>query len=399
MYESETIVNRLPLSHASIISMYGGIACAETIETLLSSEVYASVSNSVQFIQNGFNAILVNEGKQKVCHFYLVNSASYVCRMHSLTDGDAIIVLPVGMIARLSVGARMLLQYWDKNCEFHLMNGVTDDIEEVNWTMPEKLIPLFGPYKPEDESQFWQDILELNRSIELPSLYEEDVVNLLHLGIVHLAAHEFGHFWQRHSVLKTIDVKNEFLVRHNLTHADIKKGIELHADAVAGGLSMLVMLAQIKPNPGVQDDLNTLYCAFLRLSYIATMLYGLYEPRRKYIGAYDNDDSYTHPLVRRQLAVRSANSRLKYSEFSQLLPVWHQAELEGWVRCIQALNCMNMDCWEGKYGTYDADRLIFPVHNNPGGYAGAHDLDQKVTEASTFLETFIVFLEDFFADS
>lgn len=381
--------------HLENLSLYGGLALADNLPPVLTRREFESICDSLFLSESVFNAFLVDEEEGRSVNIFPVKSTSLACAIRPTKNHGATIVVPLGAITRIHILARLLLQYWNKSKYINIINSPLDDIPEEKWFIPEKLRPLFGEYSPSDTQAFWRDLEQLNSEIELPSGFDTDVAELLHLGVVHLVAHEFAHFWLKHFELLQADLSVEELRKFGMSQIELEKGVELHADALAGKLSMLILCSQVK-NAFGGDDGNAFARGFLRLSYVITLLFSLYDPRRKYLRAYDQD-RYIHPLVRRHLVIESANHELYSSvEFSKWLELWNKNELHGWIECMYALNDLNVDCMSGKYGSLEGHQFTFPVHITLGGSFTAPFIDRMVKESKDLVDRFLRILANHF---
>ncbi|MEO6731647.1 MAG: hypothetical protein ABIN01_10555 [Ferruginibacter sp.] len=372
--------------------IHGGLAVKEKLPAVIPTEEFESLQQTLIISETAFNYILQKEeNSPRYVKIFPVQSTSMACSVRKLDAVNALIVIPLGVIARIRVLARLLLKYWNASYNIGILNSPLDNIPENSWVIPEKLKPLLGSYLPGEEKKFWQDINELDKSIGLPEAYDNDVSELLHLALVHLASHEFAHFWQKHFELLKLGLTPKQLKKYDLTQLKIEKGVELHADNVAGQLSMDILLTQVMISYP-SNDYDAYSRGFLRLSYITTLIFSLYDPRRKYLLAYDRN-LYTHPLVRRHLIFQASDDRLK-ERGPELHNHWQANELHGWTKCMQALNDLNLDCLKGDFGPVDLSKNIFPIHINPGGSVSFNFIGDMVNDSNIIKVNFIKLLAD-----
>ncbi|KVU62470.1 hypothetical protein WK72_24405 [Burkholderia ubonensis] len=207
---------------------------------------------------------------------------------------------------------------------------------------------------------------------------------MLHLAIVHMFGHEITHVLARHFDLRAANRLSDLLARHKMTLTDFKKGIELHADAGASYISIITLLGQV----GTDLPPESYELAFLRLGYVTTLIYGLYDPQRKYLYGYKNNE-YTHPIVRRQLAVEAMSLALSDKSMSPLLKrSFDKAWVIGYRNCMDALMELNIDCFLGRFGVVDFTKPTFPVHIGVGGPFSATFVDEEVNVARDVLKRF-----------
>jgi len=263
-----------------------------------------------------------------------------------------------------------------------IMHSPLDDYSESEWTVPRLLRPLFGTYDHDGPSSFWSDLAELDRKLALGPDGEREMGEMLHLAIVHMFGHEITHALAHHFDLRTADTLSDLLARHKMTLTEFKKGIELHADAGASYISIVTLLGQV----GAELPPDSYKLAFHRFGYMTTLIYGLYDPQCKYLYGYKNNE-YTHPIVRRQLAVEAMSSTLE-SVSPLLKESFDNTWTIGYSDCMDALKDLNIDCFLGKFGPVDFTKPTFPVHIGVGGPFSYTYVDEEVNVARDVLRRF-----------
>jgi hypothetical protein len=366
-----------------VLALYGGPVESSLPLGLLPIQDFRYVLRSIEFAQIAFNALLKIEKLDRRIALFLVHSISNVCTIHCHDSKNATVVVPLGLVARLRVLSKLLLRYWGKESRILLNSSPLDKIDENCWKVPDKLRPLFCSYDSDD--QFWRDLMALEDILELSNDFAPDVLELLHLALVHAIGHEVAHFWQRHFDLQALHLTDKDLARWGFSLKDLNKAIELHADAAAGQLSQSIFLSQAKIAYGGNARDNCIR-GFLRFGYAFSLLYSLYEPQRKYLYAYDND-RYSHPFVRRDVAIGKATAWVRERRWD-LLPLWSQYENEGFQRFEWAMADLNLECMTGKFGVVEKDEMVYPIHLNYGGLFSVMRIARLISQSADLVDRF-----------
>jgi hypothetical protein len=379
--------------HSDTIALSGGEASGDQLPRVIPRALFDSLLPSLQAAEFVFNKLLEEGGKNsREVGVFAVNSTAMSCTVHQQQGRDgATVVIPLGFIGRLRVLSRLLLRFWNSSKHVAILNSPLDNIPEGKFKVPEKLRPLFGSYPAGAAATFWDELARRDDMIKLNPTAELDVGELLHLGLFHVMFHEFAHHWMRHFDLLGSRALDAAAGRHGLSRAEVEKGVELHADVVGSSMAVNVHVGHIAGVCG-RDDLGSLSRAFLRLSYVTTLPYSLYEPRRKYLGAYDAN-RYTHPLVRRHAFVIATTSALA-GQTPEIQQIWHDTELQGWTEALYAMNDLNLEAMKGIYGPVNFDEMFFPLHVNPGSTVTAPYIDTMVAEAFELIQRFADLLHE-----
>ena len=331
----------------------------------------ATARTSMLFAEMLFNEILEHEQHEKRVQIRLSVSPGIECMVDY--QDIASISVPIGAIARIVVTARLLLRFWSSEARISLGNSLLDDLDEDFYHVPEKLRPLFGRHSNNEDRAFWNQLLDLNKMIVLDPAAEPDIHELLHICLIHLVLHEFAHCSQRHFELLRLDLSDDDLRSVGLSRATIGSAIELHADAVAGEMSIRVLLGQLAANADHNPKTG-----FLRLGYGWTLLFGLYSPKRKYLYAYA-ETRYAHPVVRRAIvAYHALNEASRVS--SEMGQLFIEHEQVGYQRCAFAFTELNLEAFGGKYGAVADGRVL--LHLPSVGPATASHFLRQVSDAS-----------------
>jgi hypothetical protein len=96
--------------------------------------------------------------------------------------------------------------------------------------------------------------------------------------------------------------------------------------------------------------LDRLPLGFLRLGYAITLVIGMYDVRRKYVGAY-RKGRYPHPTVRIEIVNDGiVNYLANRGDVPALLDAWRLEGTQGWQRCVFAFHDLNLDAHAGLFG-------------------------------------------------
>lgn len=376
--------------HELTASLYGGSVQPTLLKTLATGLSFDHIQGSCLFVELFFNHLLTSTARGAEVKICLTPSTSMACALHQHGGGVFTIIVPLGVAARLRILARLLLEYWGKERRVQFLNSPLDKIAADNWHVPSRLRPLFGKNAYQDDTTFWEELAALDTLLSPVPETENDVLELQHLALVHLIAHEFTHAWEKHFSILRSDPADLHLDRYNLRPEDLEKCVELHADIIAAELSTRILQSQIALAPEEADaDLGR---GFVRLAYVVMMLYSLYDPERKYLYAYD-EDRYTHPLVRREMTLNFIERVVSIffpDKFDDLM----NNVLYGWEKCIWAVNDMNLDAMSGRFGEIEPNKLYFPIGLAMGGIFSASYIQEETDKASELALRFIALVKD-----
>ncbi len=376
--------------HELTTSMYGGPVDSAVLPATIPDDSFKEAQGSILFVERFFNHLLKSTKRGTEVKICITRSTSMACSLHQHAGEVFTIIVPLGVIARLRVLTRMLLEYWDQEKKVVILNSPLDKIAPDNWHIPSRMIPLFGQNMDQDDEKFWTGLAELDAMLSPAPESAQDVLELQHLALVHLIAHEFTHAWERHlSILKS-NMSDVSLAPYDLHRKDLEKCIELHADIMAVELSTRILELQVH---GADSDADvSLVRGFLRMGYMVTMLYSLYDPERKYLYAYDKD-RYTHPLVRREMSIDFIRKIVSLL-FPDMLDHVMENVKHGWMRCLWAINDMNLDAMSGKFGKIESGKLYFPIGLAMGGDASASYIAQEINTATNLVLRFVNLVKD-----
>lgn len=363
-----------PLRLDDVIAIGGGRLDSEDVPAAIPPATLAAVQATLGFMQCVFAAERPNDH----CHvrIILTRSDALACRVFQLVDKSCVILVPCGLVGRLRTLSRLLLRYWNRGSDAAFANSPLDEIPPEAWEVPPALSPLFDP--KETGEPFWQHLqtLDATLDVDLDPLTAVDVGELMHLGLVFLLFHEWAHVRFRH-----------FAFLEHVSQADpdqinlVRRGLELHADYISGNWAAMLFLHQVGPDVGAE----TLFRGFMRQSYVWTLLMGIFDSHKKFVGIYQHGD-YNHPLIRLEIIRKGAYDYMRMNAAGQTA-LWHRAELEGWTRAIHAFWDLNVEALSGKFGDLPGGALAYPLQAlNYGIGAAAPILQRILNEALQVLE-------------
>lgn len=368
--EDATEVNRLSLQ--DMVAAEGGPVDLKHPPLGLSPETAVDASVTLAFLAKVFLHNL--PAPEKALYVMLTQSSGLSCRARQVEDGVSVIFVPAGLIGRIRALCRALLRYWNKETHISLISSPLDKIPEDQWEVPPRLRPLFDDKLSGQE--FWTGLQELDASLDLDPAFEPDVLELMHLGLVFLLAHEFAHVSFRH-----FDFVKQIRQTQPAQLARIRRGLELHADSFAGTWATAIFLGQISG----ETDRGSLARGFMRQSYAVTVIMSMFDAHKKFVGFYDEGD-YNHPLIRREVCACAMRNQvsLRGKEF---MDFWQVQEVEGWKRAVEALTDLNLDSVQGKFGQVtDFTRAASLSALNYGMGASFPILEEMLKEANELIE-------------
>ncbi|MGD3112990.1 hypothetical protein [Streptomyces sp. YGL11-2] len=261
-----------------------------------------------------------------------------------MSEGEYVVVVPLGLVCRLYVLAHLLLGYWD-SVKFYIPVR-----QSGKWQVSPGLFPLFGKVRNKGDGPWWAELEDLFAQVEI-SHY--DAVRLTEVALMYVIGHEAAHAYRRHA--KALEVfRHRGLVRDEAEEAVFRRFAETDADLMGTHWALDAQWIGLRGS-GQLDEAGV---AYLRMSYAVTMVHALYDVKRKEIGAY-HTGAYCHPIVRRHLFTEASH------QMAHAYPLqstgWIEAELEGWGKCVQALYGLNKDVLVGRFGEAPEGCTHLPV--------------------------------------
>jgi hypothetical protein len=334
------------------ITVAGGLATLETCPEVIPPEQFLSALQTIQRTSVHLEEAARRAGVQVGGAVVLTHSPAFSCTVVSVEEGHAIL-LPLGMIARARVLARLLLRHWGIQSEagFRFIRSPEDAIDDDPDCFPPVLRPLLLETLSPDE--FWPKLLDLDRSVELDPLCETDVGELVHLALVYFMAHEFTHILHGHFELRDRAQAGEV----KLGFERLLRGLELDADDGAAAISLMVLNEDISLVREIGLD-HSFETGLLRLSYAVAMLFAITDTVRKHFPGYAAG-AYNHPMVRCELFFEAAERALP----QELIQRWRDVSTQGWAACMKALEMLNYEALSGKFGPLPEGKQWVPIHS------------------------------------
>ncbi len=338
------------LSFADALAIEGGALELANLPEPIPPQLVASALATLNAAGQGFEVAMERAKRRLPCASVLTPSTSPRCSVRPLAEGLHAIFVPVGVVARLHVTARVLLRYWGKERRIRTHQSPLDPSQWDPKCVPPHLRPLLLEY--DEPREFWRDLAVLDANVA-PSLADRDAEELTHLALQFLLAHEFAHVLNGHFELLERAEREDL----GLGQLELLRGVEADADATAAALSMLLLndavVAALRRGEPAQFELG-----WLRLSYAVTMLFGVTDAQRRYFGAY-RDCEYSHPTVRSEVA--------SFAAYQSMEPrgreAWQQQDAQGLERCVQAFDDLLLDSMAGLYGELEVEPHRCAVHN------------------------------------
>ncbi len=344
-------MNQLSLEEA--LRLAGGAITANNKPNLISANQYLDMVSTLDSLGAHFTEILESADLAHIGGpLVLTNSPSFSCSAKVLPDGSFALFVPMGVPARLRVLARLLLRFWGKESRIRVVRSVFDNIPNEKDSVPPQLRPIFLEELTSDP--YWNELNKLDESIEIDGTFETDVRELVHLGLVFMASHEFSHVLHGHFDLMS-RARTEDL---GIDQSALRKGMEVDADAGASAIAMRVLMKDVESAAKSHLDVS-IATGWLRLAYVVTLIFAVTDSHRKFAYGYQQS-YYNHPMVRCELFFSSATKSISGSKEAKQL--WQKKSTEGWMKCVFALNDLTREAWSGKYGNLPDGVPHAPLH-------------------------------------
>jgi hypothetical protein len=339
------------LSLENAIAIAGGGATIESCPEVIPNEVFREFMVTFHQTNTHFESIAQRAGVEIDWAVAVTKSPAFSCTVREVQGGYAILI-PLGMLARVRVVARLLLRHWRVKRVPRFIRAPVDNVDDDPDSIPPLLKPIFLETLPPEE--FWGRLLELDRSLKLDSDFEQDVAELVHLGIVYLLSHEFTHALHGHFPI--ISKARAGACEMDLVR--LLRGLELDADDGAAAITMLILSKDIvRANTMGQEASMDL--GWLRLAYAVTMIFAISDTLRKHYPAY-KEGAYNHPMVRCEFFFDAAERAIAEPEDVKIM--WRANSTKGWERCVCALEMLNLEAFSGQFGALPPGKQHVPLH-------------------------------------
>ena len=178
------------------------------------------------------------------CDVVLTRSTSFSPTTRRVASGQFVILVPVGLFARVRVLARLLLRFWDRPSQFAFVNPAQDKYPTNVW-IPKRLAPIFATAMQDDDERYWASLAELNRGMTIPA--QEDKcgwTRMLKWVYLFMFMHELGHVLLRHHDFVDWLATAPKRVKAGLTQDQVLRGLELQSDYLGADLSTKVAFSE-----------------------------------------------------------------------------------------------------------------------------------------------------------
>jgi hypothetical protein len=307
-------------------------------------------------------------------------------RLHPYGASQYLIVIPIGLFARLYAFDRRLWPYLDLQSKginekmvLRFANSPADDWDADRFIVPPRLHSILGEYV--EKQDFWFDLNTFDSENVHSQLIDHNVSILVAQALLLLFAHEMGHI--EHSTFATAvrdTAASLGTARAKAVNRILAKGLELDTDYFAGEQLAGVWRVSSQTN-GYFDQEEASSADFFRIGFGLVLLLGIFDPRMRALRAYDSV-SYPHPIVRHH-ALRHGFRHWLETNCHDRVSLWDRASLVGWFKAEQCLGWFTLrECMDGA----SADSLV-PIHSLVyGGEASAPYVSTAIQRGQALFE-------------
>ncbi|MFE6848004.1 hypothetical protein [Streptomyces sp. NPDC057686] len=363
------------------IELAGGRARPEDVERVLGVQGARALSDALQVI---FWVIAREYHYPSMCEvtFAVTRSTSFDCRTRQLGPDHAVILIPLGILARARSLTRRLLWHLEHEAGIVRVVGSALNGDVAHWEIAPGLKPVLGEGAG-DEAGYWQSLAEFDRRTEPDEEREIVAADVMGQCCILLALHEVVHVSAGHdSVVKAARAYNNGEPPHmDLTR--VKRGLEIHADVVAAGMHVAVLfehprhakLARRRPD-----------VTFGRTSFAAALLFAMYDVHRKCIQWYDAT-VYPHPVIRYEFWHEAMVASMRRRRRRRA----RRYSLDGWKDCVVAFNALEWAVFRSEYGEGARGNTGFLVPVTALKYGSAFILRRWLAEDDVLLRDTVAF--------
>ena len=331
------------------VALAGGGVTAHDLEQRLTPAGVFALTDAWELMGAAMSTAVEQESLGPLGWVYCVitRSTSVQCRTRRLDDGNVVILIPLGILARTRVLARRLLWHLaDEETPTIRYLASTLDVRTFPWELAPGLIPVFGEDATAQDDAYWEALAAFDARTA-PDEAQDTIANdVMCYSFVNLGLHELVHITARHDQLLKLARAQDPRIPPHFDLTTLRRGMEVCADSVAAhnfvSLHMRheMMAGFVTEHPDV---------FFGRSSFAMAMLFGLYDTHRKTVYEYD-DGIYPHPIIRYELFYEEIlqavhNSQPPLAERAQ------QYSKDGWRDCMDAFDRLEWDCLRGEYGS------------------------------------------------
>lgn len=348
-----------------IITRAGGLVTEESWPSAIPVLYFEEVIGTLNFLSDNYEMICNRYGSKAKVTIVLTQSPSFSCKVTKVDKDRYLILIPLGVPARICILARIVLPYIDNGQNILMVSSLRDNIQIRDECIPKLLHPIF--LDNPDYENYWDALNELYNQITPNLTLEDDVIHILRISLIFLVSHELTHILNGHldllerSNLETVGLSKELLMR----------GIEIDADDEAAALSMLLLQLVYDPD-----------FAHFRLGFATTMLFGISDVQQRRFANYEGG-RYNHPVVRCDIFANAVAKCIDASpkKKKHILDILNK----GWEKCVFAFNCLHMDAWQGRFGNFSKKCDSHPFHLLLYGRSESLIIDQMASDAEKLL--------------
>ena len=327
-----------------VIASGGGMVSIEDVEARMTSDGAAAVFDVMELIQVAMQLATHRAALGEV-HLVVTDSSSMSCRARRIDAEEAVILVPLGILARVRALARRLLWHLGQDEPVVHMVGSALDVRDFPWELAPGLVPVLGQDASDGGAEYWEALARFDRRTEPDESLDAVANDVMCQCLLYLGLHELAHLSARHDTLLRLARTHDRSIPAHLGLDVLRRGVEVHADMLAAGNQMKLQMLAVKTAHLADEHPDVM---FGRTSFAVTMLFAMYDTHRKTVYEYD-DTAYPHPIIRYEfwdLAV----SRIVEQVRPDLGEIAREHAKAGWLDCVQAFNALEFDCMGGTYG-------------------------------------------------
>ena len=319
----------------------GRIAGLADLSGSLSADELGQTEYWITTLQDLADGYRAGAGSEPVS-IVLTRSPSLALRTRPVDDGSIVVLVPIGLIVRIRVLATLLLGYPDDGFKIKVAASLLDDAPDGGWEIATRLGPVFGEYL--DDGDHWQRLAGLIGAQARDADLDAALVNTTWASVTLVVLHELAHVMRGHlDALRRFDA-GQLGPAVTLEHSQFRRGLELDADV--SGAELFMSLLQVTEGERLTEP-EYRSGVFFWTGFASTLLFGMYDTRRKTLGLYGNG-LYPHPLIRHQIW-GMASDRIVSQIMPEWFSDWQQAVRQGWTRCVEAFWSLDVDVFRGKF--------------------------------------------------
>jgi hypothetical protein len=350
---------------SDVVALHGGFFDPSTLPPGLSANHFQNIVTVLNAFSTGKFPNATDKQLPTIDLGYsweiaITASPSVDVRLHQLDVGRYLVVIPIGLYARMYILACRLITYWSRKQLKGFEKRMLDRSFEGAWRIPPLVAPVFEYF--EDLNAFWTEVDRFQRGTQLNDRIWYDVARVINVSVIFALFHEQAHMDWLHS-----NPIRDFLIKLP-TDMDpvrrlIRKGFELQADVDAANLGVAVLEGGIRSG-GYEADDQKVATDFLRLGYAYTMVFGAFDPWHRSFAAYRRQD-HPHPILRHNAVLESTWWSLRKNVSPRWAQLWGKHALVGFEKCIDALNWLSFDCLVNltRPGPKESWRNLIPIHS------------------------------------